>query len=160
MKRCSLNRLINVAVASALLGFAGCAPRSQADAQAEVFRADAEWLKAVQARDAERALSYWADDAIVFSPGSPAVSGKAAIREFVAKSLSTPGFSITWNTAAVVVSGSGDLAYTTGTNRVTVDAPDGKQVVIDGKAVSIWRRQKDGAWKCVVDIWNDAAPPQ
>ena len=155
-----MKRFIGVAVTGVLLAIAGCAPRSQADVQADVLRTDAEWLKAVQARDADRALSYWADDAIVFPPGSPAVSGKAAIREFIAKSFSTPGFTITWTTAAVVVSGSGDLAYTTGTNRVTVNAPDGKQVVIDGKGVSIWRRQKGGAWKCVVDIWNDVAPPQ
>ena len=155
-----MNRFISVAVIGLLLAIAGCAPRSQADARAEVVRTDAEWLKAVQARDAERALSYWSDDAIVFPPGSPAVSGKGAIREFVAKSLATPGFSITWKTEAVVVSSGGDLAYTTGTNRVTVNAPDGKQVVIDGKAVSIWRRQRDGAWKCVVDIWNDVAPQQ
>ena len=155
-----MKRFIRVAVTGALLAVAGCAPTSQADVKAEVLRTDAEWLKAAQSRDAERALSYWADDAIVFPPGSPAVSGKAAIRDFVAKSFSTPGFSIKWKTAAVELSGSGDLAYTTATNRVTVNGPDGKQVVIDGNAVSIWRRQKDGVWKCVVDIWNDVAPPQ
>ena len=156
-----MKRFIGTAVVATLVGLGGCSSRTNlADVEAEVRRTDAEWLKAVEARDSDRALSYWADDAIVFPPGSPAVSGKAAIREFVAKSFSTPGFSITWKTEAVVVSNSGDFAYTTDTNRVTVNAPDGKQVVIDGKGVSIWRRQKDGAWKCVVDIWNDVAPPQ
>ena len=72
------------------------------------------------------------------------------------KSFQTPGFSISWKTATVTVSSGGDMAYTTGTNRVTFNTPDGKPMAIDGKAVVVWRRQKDGAWKCAVDIWNDA----
>jgi len=35
---------------------------------------------------------------------------------------------------------------------------DGKLVTVDGKAVAMWRR-KEGAWKCVIDIWNDPSPP-
>ena len=23
-----------------------------------------------------------------------------------------------------------------------------------GKAVTVWRKQVDGAWKCVIDTWN------
>jgi ketosteroid isomerase-like protein len=102
-------------------------------------------------------VSFWADDAIVFPPGSPAVAGKSAIREFVAKGFQTPGFSISWKTTTVAVSRSGDIAYRTGTNRVTFSAPDGKQVTVEGKAVAVWRREKDGAWKCVIDIWNDVS---
>ena len=85
-------------------------------------------------------------------------SGKAAIREFVAKSFENPSFRISWKTNDVVVSEGGDFAYGIGTNRVNVTAPDGTPVTIDGKAVTIWRREKDGSWKCVVDIWNDAPP--
>ena len=25
---------------------------------------------------------------------------------------------------------------------------------VTGKAVIVWRRQSDGNWKCVADIWN------
>ena len=49
-------------------------------------------------------MTFWADDAIVFPPASPAVVGSAAIREFVAKSFQTPGFSISWKTTTVAVS--------------------------------------------------------
>jgi len=57
------------------------------------------------------------------------------------------------------VSRSGDMAYGTGTNRVTFTGSDGRQVTVDGKAVTVWRRGKEGAWKCVVDIWNDVTSP-
>ncbi len=156
-----MNRFVVLVIVGVLLACTGCASAgSQTDVQSQILRLDAEWSQAAQDRDVDRAVSFWADDAIVFPPGSPAVAGKAAIREFVAKSFRTPGFSISWKTTTVSVSRSGDIVYTTGTNRVTFSAPDGKQVTVEGKAVAVWRREKDGVWKCVVDIWNDVSPSQ
>ena len=126
----------------------------------EILRLDAEWARAAEAGDLERALSYWTEDAMVFPPGSPVLIGKAAIREYVAQSLRVPGFRITWKTDAVTVAESGDLAYGIGTNRVSFLGPDGKPVTIDGKAVTVWRKNAAGVWKCIVDIWNDGPPPK
>ncbi len=154
-----MRRFVSLARVGVLLGCAGCASAgSQADIQARILSLDAEWSQAAQSRDVDRVLSFWSDDAIVFPPGSPAVAGRAAIREFVVKSFETPGFAISWKTATVTVSESGDLAYSTGTNRVRFRASDGSLVTVDGKAVTVWRREKDGGWKCVIDIWNDVAP--
>jgi uncharacterized protein (TIGR02246 family) len=125
------------------------------DERVQILQLDREWSEAAQRRDVERVLSYWANDAVVLPPGSPPVVGKPAIREFVVKSFQAPDFSISWKTTEVTVSGSGDLAYATGTNRVTFRSPDGKQMTVEGKAVTVWRRETSGSWKCVVDIWND-----
>ncbi len=156
-----MNRFVSVTRVGVLLACAGCASAgSQADVQSRILRLDAEWSQAAQSRDVDRVVSFWSDDAIVFPPGSPPVAGRAAIREFVVKSFQTPGFSISWKTATVTVSESGDLAYTTGTNRVSFRTSDGSPETVDGKAVTVWRRAKDGGWKCVIDIWNDVAPPR
>jgi len=151
-----MNRLFVRLVVALLLPLMGCASaNSTSHAKSQILRLDAEWSEAAQRRDIEGVLSFWAEDAAVFPPGSPAVVGKPAIREFVAKSFQTPGFSISWKTTSVVVSRSGDFAYATGTNRVTLMGPDGRQVVVDGKAVAVWRRDTKGEWKCIIDIWND-----
>jgi uncharacterized protein (TIGR02246 family) len=143
-----------------LLACVGCVSAGNPSrAQSEILELDAEWSRAAQARDVDRALSFWADDAAVFPPGGPPVVGKPAIREFVVKSFQTPGFRISWKTANVTVSRGGDLAYATGTNRVTFTGSEGKEVVVEGKAVTVWRRERDGAWKCVIDIWNDLSSP-
>jgi uncharacterized protein (TIGR02246 family) len=148
------------AAAGILLACLGCASGGSAtDAEARIRKLDAEWSQAAQERDVDRAVSFWADDATVFPPGSPPVVGKAAIRAFVAKSFQTPGFSISWKTDRVAVSDSGDLAYTSGTNRVTYTGIDGKPATVDGKAVTVWGRTAGGTWKCVIDIWNDAPSP-
>lgn len=139
-----------------LLAGTGCASAvNPEDVRARILQLDAEWSEAAQTRDVDRIVSYWSDDATVLPPGGPVVMGKAAIREFVAKSFENPSFRISWKTTDVVVSAGGDFAYGIGTNRVNVTAPDGTPVTMDGKAVTIWRREPDGSWKCVVDIWND-----
>lgn len=154
-----MNRLLNLVVIAALLGWcARCASAgSDEDARARILRLDADWSRAAaEGRDVDRVVSYWAEDAVVLPPGSPPVVGKSAIREFVAKSFQIPGFSISWRTTDVVVARSGELAYSTATNRVTFSGPEGKQVIVDGTAVAVWRREREGVWKCIVDIWNDS----
>jgi uncharacterized protein (TIGR02246 family) len=144
----------------ALVSIVGCASTGSADdAKSRILKLDAEWSAAAEKHDLESVLGFWADDATVFPPGSPPLVGKPAIREYVAKSFGMPGFAIRWKTAAVVVAASGDLAYATGTNHVTFRDAEGKQVAVDGKAVTVWRRGAQGDWKCVIDIWNDV-PPQ
>ena len=128
-----------------------------ADERAEILRLDAEWSEVAGTRDLERILSYWSDDASLIPPGRPAIVGKDAIREYIRSSLEIPGFRISWKTNDVTVSARADLAYGTGTNQVSFLGPHGKTVTVRGEAVTVWRR-RGGAWKCVVDVWNEVPP--
>jgi ketosteroid isomerase-like protein len=105
-----------------------------------------------------RAHSWiWADDATIFPPNAPAVHGKAAIRDYVHKSLAIPGFQIHWRPAGASISRDGTLGYTTGENAVTVPGPEGKLITITGRYATVWRRDPVGDWKCVIDIWNSGS---
>ena len=141
-----------------LLLLLGCSDASKpVDLAAETARlrsTDAAWLAAIQTKDVERTISFWADDARIYPPGQPPVVGKAAIRKYVADSFATPGFSITWKTEQFVVSAAGDMAYQVGADHITFTTPDGKPVAMDARSTAVWRKQPDGSWKCVVDIWN------
>jgi ketosteroid isomerase-like protein len=106
--------------------------------------------------DVDRIVSFWSDDARLYPPGAPLLEGKQAIREFVAASLDTPGFSVSWEPVDVVVAPGESLGYTTGRNRFTVPDATGRIVTVEGRYVTVWRKDGDGAWKCVVEIWNDA----
>lgn len=155
-----MNRLLVLLAAAGVVAASGCATSGGGvDPASGVLRLDEEWSRAAGERDVDRVLSYWSDDATVFPPGSPPIVGKPAIREYVARSFQMPGFGITWKTTRVVVARSGELAYATGTNRVTFSGPDGSPVTVEGKAVTVWRKEPGGAWKCVIDIWNDVSPP-
>ena len=117
---------------------------------------DARWLAAAQAHDLEGSLSYWSDDAILMASGAPPMAGKDAIRRYVVGAFAIPDFSISWATDRVWVAKSGDIAYATGTTRISMTASDGKPVVEHDNAVTVWRKEPDGSWKCVVDIANSA----
>lgn len=120
-----------------------------------LLQRDAEWAAAASdGRDVERVLSYWTDDAVVLAPGLPAVIGKEALRQYVLGSLQIPGFRISWTSTDVTLSTDGSMAYMSSQNAVTMNGPDGKPVTTEGRAVTVWRREADGEWRCAVDIWN------
>jgi ketosteroid isomerase-like protein len=121
----------------------------------KLLQRDTEWAAlAAEGRDIDRILSYWTDDAIVLPPGLPAIVGQLALRQYVEASMRIPGFRISWNSSEATVSPDGNVAYLMGRNAVTMNAPDGSPVTTEGRAVTIWRRDDDGEWRCAVDIWN------
>jgi uncharacterized protein (TIGR02246 family) len=119
---------------------------------------EAEAAKAAAAKDLERYVSAYADDAVLLFPNAPLVTGKEAIRKMTEALFRTPGFSLSFQTAKVEVSRAGDLAYTYGTNMVTLNDPKGQLVSDKGKYVAVYRKQPDGQWKCVADIGNSDLP--
>ena len=125
------------------------------DERETLLRTSREWAAVVAAGDLDRALDYWTDDAVVMPPDQPAVAGKAAIRKYVQETASIPGFSITWEPELASVSGDGDMGYMVEQNRVTFTDATGSLRTQYGKAITVWRRQPGGTWKCVADIWNN-----
>jgi ketosteroid isomerase-like protein len=150
-----------VAVVLYLFGIAACSTAAF-DASVEerlLLSRDAEWANlAASNQDVEKLVSYWTDDALVIPPGQPAVEGKDALRAFVKESQGVPGFRIHWVSSHVTFSNDGRLAYMRGTNETTLNGPDGKPMTILGRAITVWRKDPDGQWRCAVDIWNE--PPR
>jgi len=138
----------------------GC-NQSNVDLKAEeaaIMKTDSTWSAiAKESKDVEKIVSYWSDDAVVLAPGQPAVTGKEALRKFIEDSRQIPGFSITWKSSDVHFSPDGKMAYMSGENLMTMDDSTGKKMTIPGRGYTIWRKEADGNWKCVVDIWNN--PP-
>jgi ketosteroid isomerase-like protein len=117
---------------------------------------DAEWAAAAtEGRDVDRIVEFWTEDAVVYPPGMPPVVGRAALRAYVEASLAIPGFSITWTSSEARISPDGRLAYLLSRNAVTVPEESGELTTMRGRAVTIWRLEPDGEWRCAVDIWNE-----
>ena len=140
---------------------AGCAPSSfdPAAESSKLAQRDADWSSAsFEGKDIDRIVSYWSDDAHVLQPGLPPIDGKAAIRAFVAASLKIPGFKIHWVSEKPVLSPDGKMAYMLGNVETTAPGANGTLQSTHGRGVTVWRRDADGLWRCVVDITNDAPP--
>jgi len=108
----------------------------------------------------EESIDFWAGDAVMLPPDMPMLSGKAEIREYVMGAASIPGFRISWAPESTYVSESGDIAYLIERNLTERDGEDGQKIEIPGKVVTIWRRESNGEWKNVVEIWNAARIPE
>ena len=128
-----------------------CDVQQNVEAEVEDLLAlDVAWSEA----ELEEQITFLADDAIYLAEGMPQVIGREAIADIWREVARLPGFSIKWNPDGAVVSASGDLGYTYGPNKTTLNDAMGAITTSKGKYVTIWRRQLDQSWKVVVDIWN------
>jgi len=145
-----------IGTAILLTVLAGC-NEHKVDTKAEgekLMNLSREWSKVAATNDIEKTLSYWADDATVMSPGQPPIKGKEEIRAMVEGMSKIPGFKISWEPLNVSVSQSGDMAYLIERNQVTVSDSLGNPIIEYNKAVTVWRKEADGSWKNVIDMWN------
>ncbi len=144
----------------ALLSFAFVGTTSSADTKIEqaLRDLDAQWSAAAGAKDLDKAVSYYSNDATVMPPNASAARTKETIRKVWQDLLASPGLSISWKATKVEVAKSGDLACLSGTYELTINDPSGKQLNDHGKYVEVWEKQADGKWKCGADIWNSDLP--
>ena len=113
-----------------------------------------EWSRLAATDSIEKTLSYWADDAVVMSPGQPPIRGKNEIRAMIEGTSKIPGFKISWEPLNVSLSKSGDMGYMIEQNQITVNDSLGIPLTEYNKSVTIWRKEADGSWKNIVDMWN------
>ena len=131
----------------------------EADARA-VRDVEAAWVKDIGAKDVEKFVAYYADDAILLMPNAPAVNGKDAIRAALKPMLADPNFSLTFRSNRAEASKGGDIVYTTGSYTMTASAPKNpKSAATDkGKYLTVFKKQSDGSWKAIADMINSDLP--
>jgi ketosteroid isomerase-like protein len=130
-------------------------PKVNQQAEAEKLMAlSRQWAKAAASGNTDEILSYWATNATVMSPGQPRLTGHEAIRQMLIESAKIPGFQISWEPTEAYVSESGDMGYVIANNSFDMKDSLGNTVTSFNKGVEIWKRQDDGSWKNVVDIFN------
>ena len=127
-------------------------------ASAETLRElEGDFMKAALERGSQGYMSYYADDVVELPNGANAIHGKVNIAETMSF-LDDKNNRLTWTPVGADISEAGDLGYTYGTFEFRALGKDGKPVTGPGKYTSIWKKQKDGSWKVVLDMGN--ASPQ
>jgi len=121
---------------------------------------ETQWNSEWAAKDADKVLAHYADDAIVMTPGEAPMKGKDAIKGGLGGMMSDKALSLSFKATKVDVAKSGDLAYTQGDYELTVTNPKTHKPVTDhGTYVTTYRKQADGTWKAVVDIATSGPAP-
>jgi ketosteroid isomerase-like protein len=149
---------IGVLATMAQTGVVSAQSDTRAADERKVRETDMAWAKAAGAKDLERVLAFFADGASELAPNTPIATGRDALRKVWAGYFATPGFSIGWQPTKVEVSRGADLGYSLGTYTLTAPDPSGKPVTDRGKYVTIWKKQADGSWKVIADVFNSDLP--
>ena len=120
---------------------------------------EGEFMKAALEQGSQGYMSYYADDAVEVPTGAPLIIGKINIAKDMGF-LDDKNNRLTWTPVGADISVSGDLGYTYGTYEFHSKDKDGKPITDYGKYTSIWKRQKHGTWKVVLDMGNAAPAPK
>lgn len=138
-----------------------CAAFAQTDSKnLDALRAaDAAWLKTYEAKDVDKATAFCDDQGSLLWPNAPRVTGKSAIAKATASAFAIPDFKLEWHPDQIAVARSGELGYTSGTYTWTFKDASGKPASDKGKYLTVWKKQGDGSWKVLLDMFNTDLPP-
>ncbi len=128
------------------------AAEMSAEAKALV-KLDDEWSASAGKRDLDLLVSFYAEDAMAYPPGEKVAVGRTAARA-VWSGIADPNYSLAWKANNAGVSASGELGFTAGSFVENIKGSDGKTTTATGKFLCVWKKQKDGKWKAIHDIWN------
>jgi uncharacterized protein (TIGR02246 family) len=126
-------------------------PDTRAQDEAAIRAASKDWAAAAAAKDVNKFVSFYAQDAVVMLTGAPDLKGKPAIQEGIGGMMMDPAFNLSWQTESVEVARSGDLAFEISPYSITTTDPKTKKPATErGNGVTVWKKE-NGTWKVRVD---------
>ena len=133
--------------------------------KAALLQRDRDWHAAVaEKNDVDRITSFFASDGIMIGSGQATATGRAELTQAVMALVTGPDFQDEWEWARVELSPDGKLAYLVGNTTLTINDTDKGPVTSRARLLNVWRKDPDGIWRCVVDMWVDEpetdAPPK
>jgi ketosteroid isomerase-like protein len=138
-----LSVLAIILISSCELGF----PRKDERMEAlnEMQQTDVEFAEMAFEKGYRKAfMEYMEDDAVLLRDNHLPIIGADAVQ--YVSSIDDTSFTVNWDPQGGDVSGSGDMGFTYGVYEIRTETERQK-----GTYVTIWRKQKDGRWKYVLD---------
>lgn len=146
-------------VALAMLLVCGCAhgagsrrPAEPDEVRAAIAAANVAFAEALVRGDAQAMAAVFAENGEVIPAMEPGfVTGRAAIAAYQEKRVSARRYlEATITTVGLGVSG--DLAWETGTSRVTFKQGESAPVTVTGRYLAVWEREADGSWRIRAEL--------
>jgi ketosteroid isomerase-like protein len=103
-------------------------------------------------------LAYIAEDGVLLRPYMMPVVGYEAVKKLLDEG--NTDFLLIWFPLFADISISGELGYTYGTYELTYKDEKRISVTRKGTYVSIWKKDKEGKWKFVLDTGNPGLEPK
>ena len=125
--------------------------KADAFAKMEMMNTDREFSKMSEEKGMKNAFIQYIDsNGVLLRPNRLPIAGADAIDYLIQQN--DTDYTLTWEPSHGTVAQSGELGYTYG---IYALRPSKKDTVIYGTYVSIWKKEKDGTWKYVLDSGNE-----
>lgn len=102
---------------------------------------------------------YVADDGVMLRRDSYPIVGKDKITKELL-SDDDKDITLTWAPLYADIAGSGEIGYTYGLWEIHIKKDDGGEDIRKGTYVTIWKKDKAGKWKFVLDTGNSGLEPK
>jgi len=139
-------------VSAIALGFiiTSCGSKNNQEMLDELLKVDQEFSEMSGDKGVKKAfLSYIDTAGILLRENQMPIDGKQAVIEHF-RNYSDSGYVLSWTPLGADIASSGNLGYTYGVYKVeSIDK------VSKGTYVTIWKKNKKGAWKLVLDSGNN-----
>jgi uncharacterized protein (TIGR02246 family) len=159
-----MNQIIFTVLAVSMAWSSLCAQAQQTDkrdtqppsaalteARQAIDRGNAQWVEAWDKADASIIAGLFAQDGILLGRNGKFFKGPQQIFERQKTVMESAGKGVKATVTTVDLWLDGDTAYETGTYSYKFQEK-GQPVTEEGRYVTIWKRQSDGAWKIITDM--------
>jgi hypothetical protein len=155
-----MNSILPVFIAALL--FTSCDLKSDQENKADAFakmemmEADRKFSRMSAEKGMKAAfIEYIDSNGVLLRPGHLPIAGADAVDFLIQQNDAE--YTMSWEPSNGYVAKSGELGYTYG---VYALRPSVKDTVIYGTYVSIWKKEKGGTWKFVLDSGNEGIGDQ
>ena len=114
-----------------------------------LFDLEAKFARDVLARGGAAFADWFAEDGVALGNGEQPAIGRVAIMK--SANWSPQAYQLTWTPTDAMMGPSGDMGYTWGHFEGHSKDANGNPVTTSGRYITLWRKQKDGSWKVVLD---------
>jgi ketosteroid isomerase-like protein len=107
-----------------------------------------------------RAFITYADEQVIkMINNSFPIIGKQQLMDKFGKNSGSNRSVLSWSPVKAEIAKSGDMGYTFGNYQFKVGLALGRDTIYYGNYVTIWRKQRDGSWKYILDGGNATPAP-
>lgn len=119
---------------------------------AGLLGADLAFARMAEKKNPRAAFEFYMAEEIIFVPvGDTLMTERKKILDYFSDPSMTK---IRWKPLRAEVAKSNDFGYTYGVSEMTFKTDDGKMTTRYYNYVSVWRKDKKGVWRMIVDMGN------
>ena len=139
----------------------GCGSRATIETESDLASlrlAANTYHQAASAKDRAAVVALYDENALMVPPNADLVEKLEGVQGYRFGFLETPGVELQFEILRAEISTSGDIGWTLSIGDITINNPEGppgRDIIRD---FHTWKKQTDGSWKVVVDMWNSELP--